>query len=92
MSDKPFYHRQSKYPSVIQMGKNLIYTAGKVGASVISGKRPTVPKEKADSRLAICKKCPHFVAKDQRCTICGCAMRMKTYLYAAHCPLSPPKW
>lgn len=54
---------------------------------------PRQPRSKEDLveyRLNICRQCPHFYAKLQKCTKCGCFMKLKTRLEKAHCPVG--KW
>ena len=45
-----------------------------------------LPKEKREERLNICKKCEYFDKDLVRCKVCGCFMKIKTALAAAHCP------
>lgn len=42
--------------------------------------------DKARLRLEVCKRCPAFDAKLQRCRDCGCFMPAKTQLPGAKCP------
>ena len=42
-----------------------------------------------EGRWDICKACEHLTAHN-RCTQCGCFMKLKTKLKAARCPIG--KW
>lgn len=42
--------------------------------------------DKARLRLEVCKRCPAFDAKLQRCRDCGCFMPAKVQLDKATCP------
>lgn len=53
-------------------------------------RQPRSDKDLAAERLDICRSCPYFVAKLEKCTRCGCLMRLKTKLKNAHCPIN--KW
>jgi hypothetical protein len=48
------------------------------------------PAQKA-ARLAICRACPHYIAKPfERCGHCGCPLASKTRFARATCPID--KW
>jgi hypothetical protein len=53
-------------------------------------RQPRSDQEIVEYRLNICKQCPHFYAKLQKCLKCGCFMKLKTRLHNAHCPIK--KW
>jgi hypothetical protein len=41
-------------------------------------------------RFSMCQDCPEFIRLTSQCKKCGCAMRLKTKLKAAACPIG--KW
>jgi hypothetical protein len=47
-------------------------------------------EELAEKRLNICYSCAAFKPLTQRCSKCGCFMKLKTQLEKAYCPLG--KW
>lgn len=49
-----------------------------------------VPNEVKQERRAICQGCEHWNEAANRCTECGCQMRVKTTLSSSRCPLN--KW
>ncbi len=52
--------------------------------------KPRSDQELIEQRLAICKVCPAFRPKTQRCSKCGCFMQLKSTLKQAKCPIG--KW
>ena len=52
--------------------------------------RRFVPDEVRKERQAICNGCEHWNEASNRCTECGCQMRVKTALSSSRCPLR--KW
>jgi uncharacterized paraquat-inducible protein A len=53
-------------------------------------KQPRSDKDIIEQRLEICKVCPAFRPKTQRCSKCGCFMQLKATLTLAKCPIG--KW
>jgi hypothetical protein len=51
---------------------------------------PKVSVQVAKERLGVCHTCPEFQQRMQRCSQCGCFMKMKVHLERAKCPLG--KW
>lgn len=49
-----------------------------------------VPKKIREKRMETCKGCENFSQFTQRCTKCGCFMRIKTNFAASECPVK--KW
>lgn len=43
--------------------------------------------ENREERLDICKTCPFYNAKKDKCTKCGCRMAWKATLVHAKCPI-----
>lgn len=52
--------------------------------------QPRSDEELIAARLAICNECPFLNKRLQKCSKCGCFMKLKTTLAKAHCPLD--KW
>jgi hypothetical protein len=54
---------------------------------------PTAEKaseEEANKRYSICLECPELIKLTTQCKKCGCLMKAKSRLQAAHCPIG--KW
>ena len=54
---------------------------------------PNVPKsadELREERLKVCRGCEYFKPKMERCSKCGCFMKLKVTLEDAKCPIG--KW
>jgi len=77
-------------PSALQMAKNLAKTTFDTVKSVSQGNPMNISDEQAASRKAICNDCSFFNKMQERCSKCGCYMKVKTYLKAAVCPVG--KW
>lgn len=52
--------------------------------------RRFVPDDVKEIRMDICRVCPSWEHRSNRCTECGCQMRVKTSLTSSQCPLG--KW
>ena len=52
--------------------------------------RRFVPEDVKDLRMDICKVCPSWEHRSNRCTECGCQMKVKVSLSSSECPLK--KW
>ena len=52
--------------------------------------RRYVSDEIKEKRRSICAECPHWQKRLNRCSQCGCQMRVKTSLASSSCPLG--KW
>ena len=52
--------------------------------------RRYVPEDVKKIRMDICMVCPSWEHTSNRCTECGCQMRVKTSLSSSECPLK--KW
>lgn len=55
--------------------------------SLLNPKEPRSDSELAESRLAICRTCDFFNLRLEKCTKCGCFMKLKTTLERAKCPI-----
>lgn len=72
------------FPSITQMAQTLVHDASKW----VRGGMMLVPKNISEERLGICSQCEFY--KEQRCTKCGCQMRVKTTMATSRCPIG--KW
>lgn len=79
-----------EYPSFMTMAKNAVVAAASVVDSIVHGEAVTVPQEEQDRRLAICKSCEKFDPVQERCTLCGCYGKWKTWIASQKCPIG--KW
>ena len=52
--------------------------------------RKFVSEDVRNIRMDICKECPSWSERFNRCTECGCQMRVKVALASSQCPLK--KW
>ncbi len=57
---------------------------------IINPNKPKVSEDIAEQRLKVCYSCAAFRPLTQRCSKCGCFMKLKTQLEKAYCPLG--KW
>jgi ribosomal protein L32 len=54
---------------------------------LLNPREPRSQEELAAYRLEICKTCEFYIARSNRCSKCGCFMRLKTTLARATCPV-----
>lgn len=80
-------HTDPPLPKPAAMVKNLATSAYQVMAKALKGEKTFNMEQEANRRLEICKTCEFFRLADYRCSRCGCYMKTKTYLKAAHCPI-----
>ena len=52
--------------------------------------RRFVPDEVEKTRIKMCRACPSWNKQANRCTECGCQMKVKAKLTSSECPLG--KW
>ncbi len=74
------------YPSKVQMAKSF----GKAVVKQTLAGNPKRSPQKIAEMMRICKKCPSYVAGDERCRKCGCKMPRKIKWLTTNCPLN--KW
>jgi hypothetical protein len=77
---------ENALPSLWQQTKNL---AGSMKEAAKEGFQKS-SEEEIKRRLEICHGCEYFIPESSRCSLCGCAMRLKTKLQSSHCPKD--KW
>lgn len=81
---------EPKMPSGFQMAKNLTKSIAKTGKAALQGKKVIASTNLSSSRTAICKGCPWFTSKGERCQKCGCVVPLKVYFSEEKCPIG--KW
>ena len=83
-------------PSLKAMVYSLSETLQNVLNTAAKNKVILVTEEQALARLDICLQCEFFITQLEnsimpaRCAKCGCGMKFKARLAAAHCPIN--KW
>ena len=77
----------AKMPSKFEMVKNLAKSAGNITKAAIAGEGLVASADLVSERMSICKACPWFVSKGQRCAKCGCVVPLKTYFTKEKCPV-----
>ncbi|MAH47975.1 hypothetical protein CMI37_19290 [Candidatus Pacearchaeota archaeon] len=87
VSDKP---NKIEMPSRMAMAKNLSKSLINTAKTAVTGGKVIASTNLASQRMSICKACPWFVAKGQRCSKCGCVVPLKVYFEEEQCPIK--KW
>jgi uncharacterized paraquat-inducible protein A len=77
-------------PTVAQMAKNLASSIVDNVKHKISGGTLKSTSETITSRFKVCMSCEFYNQSKDRCTKCGCKMKVKTGLSASKCPIG--KW
>lgn len=77
----------TKMPSKFQMAKNLTKSVGNIAKAAIAGEGVVASMSLVSQRMDICKACPWFVSKGQRCAKCGCVIPLKAYFAEEKCPV-----
>lgn len=73
-----------KMPGMVDMAKNLVNDAGKIVSNAFKGNTTLVSDEVRMSRWSTCQSCPLLV--NERCTKCGCFMKVKVAFNTSVCP------
>lgn len=81
---RPQERPPSEMPSVPQMARNL----ARDGIKWILSGMEMASSEVVAQRLSLCKACEFYIG--ERCSRCGCQMRVKTTLATSSCPVG--KW
>lgn len=87
---------EKNYPSFIDQSKNLAKFSLKLIKYLQENndneekKSLIVSDEIYNKRMGICKSCPKFDEKQNRCTECGCFLPIKAKFILDDCPLD--KW
>ena len=79
-----------KMPSRVAMAKNLSKSLLNTAKAAVSGDKVIASSSLASQRMSICKSCPWFVSRGQRCSKCGCVVPLKAYFEEERCPIG--KW
>lgn len=74
-------------PSTGQMIRNIGGSIVKNIQSVAAGNPLNISEDEKEKRLNICRSCEFFELSDERCSKCGCYLKIKTYLKAEKCPV-----
>ena len=77
----------AKMPGKLEMAKNLAKSASNITKAAIAGEGLVASVDLVSERMNICKACPWFVSKGQRCAKCGCVVPMKAYFSKEKCPV-----
>lgn len=77
-----------KMPGMMEMAKNLIRDGGNILDNALKGNSTLVSTEVRDARWSTCQPCPFL--QDDRCTKCGCFMKIKVAFVSTKCPID--KW
>lgn len=75
-------------PTAIEMAKNLMRDGKAMISNVMKGNATLVSDEVREHRWATCQACPFL--QNNRCTKCGCFMKVKVALVTSTCPEN--KW
>ena len=78
-----------KLPGMVEMAKNLMKDGTKIVSNALQGNKTLVEDATREHRISICRQCPKFTP-EERCTECGCFMKVKVAFITSKCPLS--KW
>jgi hypothetical protein len=87
VSDEP---NKIEMPSRLAMAKNLSKTLINTAKTAVTGGKVIASTGLASQRMSVCKACPWFVSKGQRCSKCGCVVPLKIYFEEEQCPIK--KW
>jgi len=79
-----------KRPGLVDMGKNLYQSLTDVVEQFITDGSLMVEENEYEDRMAVCRECDSYDAKEHRCNECGCFLSVKGRLLAVYCPLY--KW
>lgn len=71
-------------PSMLQMAKNLMEDGTKIISNAVKGNTTLVDDSVRENRWSVCETCPFLL--DNRCTKCGCFMKVKVAFQTSKCP------
>ena len=71
-------------PTALEMMKNLANSGKDIVTNALKGHSTLASDELRAHRWAICQACPFLQA--DRCTSCGCFMKVKVAFQATKCP------
>ena len=79
------------FPSLSEQGKNLAKFTFDVVKNAVNVTKPVfATEEKQKDRLAVCKTCPYYSSRQNRCKKCGCFLTHKVQFEVSQCPVG--KW
>ena len=83
---------KEEFPSTIEQGKNLAKFTFEVVQDAIgsSSSHIIASEEKRKERMSICRKCPYYSIRHNRCKHCGCFLEHKIKFDISTCPID--KW
>ncbi len=76
-----------KMPSKTEIAKSLAKSIRKTASAALKGLDVVSGAELVEKRTSVCRTCPWFVAKGQRCAKCGCVVPLKAYFAEEVCPV-----
>ena len=79
-----------KMPSGFKMAKNITKSIANTTKAALQGKEIIAKSELYSKRTSICRSCPWFSAKGERCQKCGCVVPLKAYFSQEKWPID--KW
>ena len=80
---------EQSLPTAKEMMKNLLTDGKAMITNAMKGNPTLVSDEVREHRWATCQACP-FLTDNNRCTKCGCFMKVKVALVTSKCPEN--KW
>lgn len=81
---------EPKLPSIFDQAKGFINSAKDVVGGALAGDGVTVDESIYNSRMSICRECPLLIKETERCSECGCFMKVKAMFKKTYCPVG--KW
>jgi hypothetical protein len=82
--------KELKMPSKLEMAKSIAKSIKRTTKAGLSGMEIVAGAELVEKRTSICRACPWFIPKGQRCAKCGCVVPLKAYFKEEGCPIG--KW
>jgi hypothetical protein len=81
---------QSLLNEGLKISKGLSKLAINTSSAIANNKKIISPEHLAQERLDICNKCENLEKNLDRCSVCGCFVKVKTKVSFEECPLH--KW
>jgi recombinational DNA repair protein RecR len=76
-------------PGVGKQVREVILSVANVLSFAARTGKVTAERDTVEKRLNLCRDCRHMT-DNNRCTLCGCFLHLKTGLQSASCPIK--KW
>lgn len=77
-----------KLPGMLDMAKNLMRDGTNIVTNALIGNKTLVEDSVREARWSTCRGCPKLL--NDRCTECGCFMKVKVAFQTSTCPIG--KW